>query len=297
MPQTDRQTDTKATHWKTAVFDLEDQWIKLDTLPEHVKEVHKKKEICPETGKEHYQIHVVCHRQVRLKAMTDWIKRTKWFAVLGADHIKNSIAYISKTETTAPGAVVEVVKGPTFFKIWELLMCLARAFVPISFPGTTMVDSQIRQDQFLYKNAARHLVQQDINWIDKLSNPVIEKNWNYFYREIFDVVEEQEGSFIIEDPSHQDLFQECAFLDPEDLSIIYTPNASSYETCPPPRKARRTSQAPRAPISYAEAPNGLGRRDDRIPEHQLQPYNVAGFHSSAVCQGVSDGSSVPLVQS
>lgn len=257
MAQTDRQTDTKATHWKTAVFDLEDQWIKLDTLPEHVKELHKKKEICPETGKEHYQIHVVCHRQVRLKAMTDWIKRTKWFAVLGADHIKNSIAYISKIETTAPGAVVEVVKGPTFYKIWELLMCLARAFVPYSSPGTTLVECQLRQDQFLYKNAARHLVQQDINWIDKLSNPVIEKNWNYFYREIFDVVEEQEGSFIIEDPSHQVFTEAYAFLEPEDLNIIYT-NASSCASCPPPRKARRTSQAPftGAPITCITRPNG-----------------------------------------
>ena len=56
-------------------------------------------------------------------------------------------------------------------------------------------------DQFLFKNAARKIVQQEgLVWIDKLSNPVVEKMWNIFHKEILAECE-KEGGFIIEPPS------------------------------------------------------------------------------------------------
>jgi len=210
MDQTDRQTD-KSTHWKTAVFDLNNNWEALGKLPEHVKELHKKLEVCPTTGKEHYQIHVVCHRQVRLSAMTSWIKSTKWFMVIGKQHIANSIAYISKAETTAPGAEVEVVKGEQYYQIHDLLLIVARTFQ--LKVGKEMVDLQasdfIINKQFLWKHAAKTAVEQlGLKWITKLSNPVLEKSWNIHCDTLLRAVWEEEGSFIIEEPLSGDFKME-----------------------------------------------------------------------------------------
>jgi hypothetical protein len=212
--ETDRQA-AKATHWKTAVFDGEGntsgQWTLLETLPLYVKEVHKKKEVCPETGKEHYQIHVICHRQVRLTQMTSWLKYTKWFPVIGDQHIKNSIAYVSKVETTAPGAQVEVIRGTSYLQIHEILMEVGRAFKPMGPPGDlTNVDLHIYNKRFLeqhlWKNAARFIVQdKGIEWITKLACPTLEKNWNIFYQEIFEEVAKEKGALSLKHPLVFDL--------------------------------------------------------------------------------------------
>jgi len=208
MSQTDRQTD-KAIHWKTAVFDdpngsTAGNWEALDKLPDHVKELHRKKEICPETQREHFQIHVVCHRQVRLKAMTDWIKHTKWFAVLGKQHIENSLAYIRKVETTAPGAEVEVLQGDRYLQIHELLLFVARNFEMTTFAENDYTVAQsdwICTKQYLWKHASPPTIREyGLKWISKLCNPVLEKTWNLYHAELLKVVWEEEGSFIIEDP-------------------------------------------------------------------------------------------------
>lgn len=202
MDQTDRQTD-KSTHWKTAVFDTNGNWEALEKLPDHVKEVHKKLEICPTTGKEHYQIHVVCHRQVRLSAMTGWIKHTKWFMVIGKQHIANSIAYISKLDTTAPGAEVQVVKGEQYYQIHDLLLIVARCFELSTAADMTDLQSSdfVINKQYLWKYAAASTVRQlGLKWITKLSNPVLEKSWNIHHATLLEAVYEDEGSFIIEEP-------------------------------------------------------------------------------------------------
>lgn len=196
--ETGRQTD-KATHWKTAVFEIDDNWSKLETLPMFVKEVHKQKEVCPTTNKEHYQIHVVCHRQVRLTSLTGWIKKTKWFAVLGAEHIANSIAYCSKKESAVEGTQ-QVVKGEAYHRIHDLLLIIGRAYFHIRPEKLGLTEWEEEFDAHLFKNASRHLVQQNINWINKICNPVVEKMWNLFHREILEIVREEEGAFIIEAP-------------------------------------------------------------------------------------------------
>lgn len=209
MAQTDRQTD-RAIHWNSAVFDCSGNWSKLDTLPSFVKEVHRQKEVAPTTGQEHYQIHVVCHTQQRLSALRSWIQ-THWNPVRGAQYIANSLSYCQKKETAVEGTF-EVQKGEKYLRIHELLLAVARALRPTLIPlkqkALTNAYEAIKNDayikeyeaQFLFKNAARKIVQKEgLVWIDKLSNPVVEKMWNYFHKEILAEVE-KEGSFIIEEP-------------------------------------------------------------------------------------------------
>lgn len=213
LSQTDRQTDKiprTATHWNTAVYDegvgFKGQWDCLQKLPDHVKELHKKEEICPTTGRHHFQIHVTCHRQVTGKQMSVWIKHTKWQPLVGKDHIANSIAYIYKQDTAAPGAVPVNVKGSDYLRIHELLMEVAKDYEYFKVPEgreMTFIEKRDFSEEHLFKNASRWIVRKrGIEWITKLSVPTLEKSWNIFYRELLDEVQKREA-LIIEPPTRE----------------------------------------------------------------------------------------------
>lgn len=64
---------------------------------------------------------------------------------------------------------------------------------------------KVYEDQFLFKNASQWIVKKDIKWISKLSQPFIEKAWNYYHAILLDEVKkrgppQEEGSYIIETP-------------------------------------------------------------------------------------------------
>lgn len=189
MPQTDRQTD-KSVHWNSAIFDHADAWAKLEVLPSFVKEVHKQKEVCPTTGAEHWQCHVVCNTQQRLSALRGWIQ-THWKQVKGAEYIKNSIAYCSKKDTAVAGTAT-VVTNEKYLRLHELLMCMARRWMPPYDirDCKTLSELNAYKEQVLFKNVAKQLVETDLVWIDKLSNPVIAKMWDTFHNEVLDRVRE-----------------------------------------------------------------------------------------------------------
>lgn len=206
MAQTDRQTD-KAIHWKTAVFDVNEQWSRLEKMPEFVKEVHRQKEVCPTTGNPHWQIHVVAHRQVRLSALREWLPHTHWTPVLGKQHIENSIKYVSKPESAVEGTQ-RIDKGQTFYKLSEIMELIAdRCWYELKpaqwFHQTYGYDyakiDAAYEAQFKFKNCAKYLVRDDKAWIDRLSNPMVAKMWNDFGGEFLGAAEER-GVFIIEDP-------------------------------------------------------------------------------------------------
>jgi len=220
MSQTDRQTD-KAIHWNTAVFDVDDNWAKLNTLPDFVKEIHKQKEVCPTTNREHFQIHVVCHRQVRLTQMTGWISKSHWKPVRGAEYIANSLKYTKKSESAVPGTQ-QVQKGPEYYKLHELLLVVARCWMPMERPDKGQTDRQtdtynrivlkILEKELKWPYALKKTVQDlGLEWISKLSNPVLKYMWEICVEELLDAVQKEEGFFIIEEPSHGEIPTEYSF--------------------------------------------------------------------------------------
>lgn len=202
--------EQRASNWKAAIFDVDDNWAKMDNLPEFIKKVYWQPEICPTTGKEHRQVHVVTHRQVRLKQMTGWIAKTKWLAVLGQQHISNSIKYCSKDETRKDGAAPQVTEGKAYLQVHELLLTVARRawyelkpfewYVHTYGHNYAQLDKQYEQSR-KWAAVAKYLVRDDLEWVSKLSNPVLEKLWNNFGGEFLRVAEEQDGGFIIEPPA------------------------------------------------------------------------------------------------
>jgi len=205
MSQTDRQPD-KATHWKSAIFDSgvdkngkpwSGQWALLDTLPSFVKTVHRQKEICPDTQREHFQVHIVCHKQARPSQLSAWIKHTKWFMVIGQQHIENSINYCSKKESAVPGTH-QVIQGEQYYRIHELFIEIAK------FTEVESDTAHGRWDTNNWDYITARMVDADLTWASKLSNPSLRRMWDTwkyaFMRRISEWTEETGGAFIIEAP-------------------------------------------------------------------------------------------------
>lgn len=211
MDQTDRQTD-KASHWKSAIFDLDDNWAKLDAMPPFIKRLHRQKEICPTTQKPHFQIHVECSRQVRFTQLTQWIKATKWIPVFGAQHIANSIAYCAKSKSAVEGTH-SVIEGEQYLQIHDLLRVVAR----YAQGADPVVFNHLDKDCWSWQRVTSMLVSQDLKWVNKLCNPVLEKCWKLWGHTFIYKFEDEcaEGSFIIEDPGVGDFVapEECLISD------------------------------------------------------------------------------------
>jgi len=221
MSQTDRQTDKPATHWKSAIFDSgvdsngvswSGQWASLEpgALPAFVKTVYKQKEICPDTQREHFQVHIVCHRQVRLTQMSGWIKRTKWFAVIGDKHIKNSIAYTSKKESAVEGTH-EVVQGEKYYQIHELLQLIAKEYDHAERPSEASQSSEMER-ALSFETLSSRLVWRDVKWVNKLANPQLKKLWDMykwvFIAKMWEHLDDTGGAYIIEGPASEDIESE-----------------------------------------------------------------------------------------
>lgn len=206
MSQTDRQTDKPATHWKSAIFENDDNWAKLNTLPSFVKEVHKQKEVCPTTGNPHFQVHVVCHRQVRLTQMCSWIKATKWIPVWGKEHIENSIKYTAKTESAIPGTH-ELVQGEKYLQMHELLELIAKEYT-WSEPTTETTKVSVLEESVSFETLTSRMVSRDVKWVNKLCNPQIKKSWEMykwvFIRKMWEHLDETGGAYIIEGPDPEE---------------------------------------------------------------------------------------------
>lgn len=224
----DGRTDgqDRSRHWKSAIYDSGENFSgQFDALlhkkPAHWK-VYTKLEICPQTGKEHYQTHLDCGVTERLSALTKWIKHTKWISVKGEKHISNSINYTKKLETTAPGAVPITLENEKYYRLHELMMAIAQSAWrhPLIIDEGLMTELKnpygtFWKDQYVFKNSAKFLVMDSLIWLDKLSNPQIGKMWNDFgeivINKLHDEIVECGEPFIIE--GSPDPGEEYGFID------------------------------------------------------------------------------------
>lgn len=122
MSQTDRQTD-KSTNWAVTAFGnditlLED----VKSFPSFVKKVYGGREVCPDSGREHFQGHIQLHTQQRLSGIKKWLP-TAHLEI--ARNFKASISYSMKSDT-ASGSKNEVENPRPFIDNQTALMMLAR---------------------------------------------------------------------------------------------------------------------------------------------------------------------------
>lgn len=209
MSQTDRQTD-KATHWKSAIFNVDDNWAKLETLPSFIKTVYRQKEIAPTTQEPHFQVHVVCHQQVRLSKMCSWIQKTKWIPVKGEQHIKNSINYTHKSESAVPGTH-QVQQGEKYYQIHELLLEIAK-FYERPNPASVADTVGSLAASVSWETITGRMISADPKWANKLSVPALKKAWDWWNFQFIEKVAEYNeatcGAYIIEGPAQTEPLEE-----------------------------------------------------------------------------------------
>lgn len=206
MSGSQSDSQTRSIHWNSAIFDTDGNWEKLKNPPSGYK-VYYQKEICPTTGREHLQTHVDCGKQVRLSALTKWIKATNWKRVLGKEHIENSIAYTSKKETAVENTHVEIL-GDKYYKMEEILQLLAYNVISV----WDTFKSPDENPYYDWKYVSGCLVEGDIKWANKLTNPAIKfawKSWGPIFRRKFEEGLEESVPFIIEEQTEFDFFSEC----------------------------------------------------------------------------------------
>lgn len=113
MSKTDRQTD-KSTRWAFTAY--QDQWNYFDDIKAipNIKEWGWQTEVCPETGRQHYQGYVLTDRQVRL---SHWIKYMKGVHFEVARNWQALINYCKKTDTSVEGTQQHVVNDIEFWSM------------------------------------------------------------------------------------------------------------------------------------------------------------------------------------
>jgi len=120
MAQTDRQTD-KSTAWIATAYNDEIELLEdASRYPAIVKEVHGGREMCPQTGKLHFQGAIILHSQQRLSALKRWLPTAHLEPAKSKEAIKR---YCMKQETAAGDKTVRANVQP-YFCMDELLTLL-----------------------------------------------------------------------------------------------------------------------------------------------------------------------------
>lgn len=136
MSQTDRQTD-KSTNWAVTAYNAEIALLEnAKSYPSYVKKVFGGREICPTSGKEHFQGHIQLHTQQRLSCIKKWLP-TAHLEI--ARNFKASVAYAMKNETSS-GAKNEVVNPRPFIDNQTALKMLAVTDIPVEEFGREVKD-------------------------------------------------------------------------------------------------------------------------------------------------------------
>lgn len=179
MSQTDRQTDNidpqaKSTWWILTSFpqDQVDKLKDVSTYPEWLCKVYGGLEMCPDTGRTHFQGALQCRRQVRYSTIHQWLGHS-WFRPAKAAEAARK--YAMKSETAIEDK--QVRENPTPYYTAQNIMELL---------GQTYRDNREEADQYVgegmkpamqYWFLVRCILEKDRSKVQIFMNPTIEKVW------------------------------------------------------------------------------------------------------------------------
>lgn len=184
MAQTDRQTD-KTTRWAFTAF--EEQWGLFNEIPDIVAEWMWQTEVCPDTGRKHYQGCLRTRTQQRFTALRK---------ILPGVHIEPArnwealVNYCKKKDTSVEGSQKHNVNGRKYLKFHEALIRIANAYVDeyVSIANdmkTLAFDEAIgfanenadKVDTRCYQRAVETLCSKHPEDISLYSNPQMIRAW------------------------------------------------------------------------------------------------------------------------
>lgn len=111
----------KSTWWSVTAFEEEISLCE-GTLPEFVRAIYGGKEICPSTGKEHFQGALQCYEQIRMAKIKSWLKKAHLEPARSAEALKK---YAMKPETSSGEKVIRTNIFP-HYSAKDMCILLAR---------------------------------------------------------------------------------------------------------------------------------------------------------------------------
>lgn len=134
---------SKSTWWSVTAFNAEISLLESNEFPEFVAKLHGGREVCPTTGREHFQGAIQCRRQVRLSQIKQWLPT----AHLEPARDRLALRQYAMKEATASGPkesrentvetvsirrllvrLAEVWDESEFVKTWSEVECTKKAF-------------------------------------------------------------------------------------------------------------------------------------------------------------------------
>lgn len=181
--KTDRQTD-KSTRWAFTAF--EEQWSLFKEQPPIVKEWGYQTEVCPTTGKKHYQGYILTYNQQRFSALKKVFPNVHLEVARDWNALLN---YCKKTETAVAGTQVKKVNERRYLKFSDALVRIASAYISRSEEQTDLLKTdphnapawceksldEIEKEQF--SKAVSDLVMETPEDISLYTNPQIYRAW------------------------------------------------------------------------------------------------------------------------
>lgn len=166
----------RSTRWAFTAF--ENQWPLFEKMPDLVKEWSWQTEVCPDTGRKHYQGWILTNSQQRHSAL---IKALPGVHIEIAKNWNALISYCRKEETRdASGSVVHQVNQREYLTLDKALMRLANVFDLEGFERDVKnPDNKTKSVQKQYfQKAVQELVRENPADIGYYVRPDVERGWH-----------------------------------------------------------------------------------------------------------------------
>lgn len=166
---------SKSTRWQFTAY--EGQWYLFKKMPGLIAEWGWQEEICPDTGRRHYQGYLRTHQQQRLNAVCRMLPGVH--LEVARDWLKTK-NYCKKEETRAPGTVpfAEVSDHPNLFSYCEDLVSRLPTWQQIfeaCQTHNTAVSYSRRYDQFEYSDLKDLPMERKMYQVEEFAYEVVLK--------------------------------------------------------------------------------------------------------------------------
>lgn len=179
MSKTDRQTD-RSTAWSLTIYDPGEVTLvtSKDSWPHWLRKVKLQEEICPQTGKHHWQTALIT-QQIRFSAIKKWLPTAHIEIARNKQALLN---YVEKDDTAVAGTRQELESEKQYMALHQQLQRLANMVVEnmedYQAARLALIEEKDKcPDKAMYWWVARLMLSGEPELAAILANPALEKMW------------------------------------------------------------------------------------------------------------------------
>lgn len=179
MSKTDRQTD-RSTAWSLTIYDPGEVALvtNKDSWPHWLRKVKLQEEVCPTTGKHHWQTAMLT-QQVRFSAVKKWLPTSHIEVARNKQALLN---YVEKDDTAVAGTRQELESEKQYLALHQQLQRLAAMVIEnleeYQAARLALIEEKDKSpDKSMYWWVVRLMLSGEPELAAVLANPALEKMW------------------------------------------------------------------------------------------------------------------------